>query len=113
MNEYGTEKRVAYCRWRAAGEPLPVGATYLFHDAGLSLGEGDVASRFVVDEFDFNLATFATALLFVFLFILTTGALALDAATLGRATVADRLRFFDFALRRGLLVLFGNVGHGE
>src|SRR3569833_4672852 len=40
-------------------------STHLLHDAGLSLGIGDVTTRLVADELDLDLAALASALLVV------------------------------------------------
>lgn len=48
--------------------------TYLLHDTGLTLGEGDVTTRFILDKLDFNLATLATWLVVVVVVIVTSSA---------------------------------------
>ena len=60
--------------------------TYLLHDTGLALGEGDVATRLVADELDFNLAPLATTLLIVIIVVVGRArARTLDAAALSCA----------------------------
>ncbi len=88
-------------------------ATNLLHDAGLALGKGNMATRLVRDELDLNLAALA-ATLFVIIIVVVGGrrTLALDAARLGGgAAVAYRVGVVN-VLRRGLVVLVGDVGHG-
>lgn len=41
------------------------GTTDLLHDAGLSLGEGDVTTRLVLDELDLDLSSLAAGLVLV------------------------------------------------
>lgn len=59
----------------------------LLHDAGLALGEGDVTTRFVLNELDFDLPSLATGLVVIVVVVVggsgVRGALALDAALLG------------------------------
>ena len=84
--------------------------TYLLHNTGLPLGEGDVATRLVGDELDLNLATLASTLLIVVVVIVGhAGTGALDTARLG-AAVADGMAVVEI-VRRRLVVLVGNVGH--
>jgi hypothetical protein len=40
-------------------------ATYLLHDAGFSLAEGDVTARLVLDKLDLDFAALAASLLIV------------------------------------------------
>ena len=83
---------------------------YLLHDAGLALGEGDVATRLVADELDLNLAPLATTLLVVIIVVVgRTRARTLDAAALSCA-IADGMRIVELG-RGGLVVLIGDVGH--
>ena len=84
-------------------------STYLFHDAGLALGKGDVPTRLVLDELDLNLSPLAAGLVVVVVVVVGSGARALDAAVLHAegaiAVVVDR--------RRRVLVVLGDfAGHG-
>ena len=93
-----------------AGEQL-VTETYLLHNARLPLREGDVATRLVGDELNFDLATLASALLVVVVVVVCyTRAGALDTTRLG-AAVADGMAIVKVVGRR-LVVLVGDVGHG-
>lgn len=91
---------------------LSVVASYLLHNAGLALGKGDVASRFIVDKLDLNLATLTTSLLVIVVVVVGgAGALTLDATVLADAAIADRVRLVEVA-GRALVVLISDVGHG-
>lgn len=87
-------------------------ATHLLHDAGLALGEGDVAARLVGDELDLNLAALAAALLVVVIVVIGRARPgALDAAGFGGSiAIADRVRVVELGGRR-LVVLISDVGH--
>lgn len=67
--------------------------TYLLHDTSLALGEGDVTTRFVLDELDLNLPPLAARLVVVVVVVVRGGgggALALDAASFaGAITVLE------------------------
>lgn len=52
------------CR-RGSGTTGMTGTTDLLHDAGLSLGEGDVTTRLVLDELDLDLSSLAAGLVLV------------------------------------------------
>jgi hypothetical protein len=85
-------------------------ATYLLHDAGLALREGDVPARLVLDELDLNLPALAAGLVVVVVIVVGGGARALGAAIYiadveAAAVVVQR--------RRGVLVVVGDLrGHG-
>lgn len=85
--------------------------TYLLHDAGLALGEGNMATRLVADELDLDLAALATALLVVII-IVVVGAGTLHAARVidGSVAVADVVSLVEL-VGRGLVVLIRDVGH--
>ena len=60
--------------------------TYLLHDTSLALGEGDVTTRLVLDELDFDLPALATWLVVVVVIVVGgAGARTLDAASLAIA----------------------------
>jgi hypothetical protein len=84
--------------------------TDLLHDAGLSLGESNVSSGFVLDELDLNLASLAASLLIVVVIVISCGSG--DTRTLCAAAVAITSRVVDgrtvVELRR-----ISNVGHIE
>lgn len=85
--------------------------TYLLHDSGLALGEGDVPTRLVLDELDLNLPALAAGLVVVVVIIVGSRAWTLGAAVLGGskgaiAVVVER--------RRRVLVVVGDFGgHGR
>ena len=77
---------------------------HLLHDTSFSLGEGNVPSRFILDEFDLNLPPLATWLVVVVIVIVGgsgRGALTLDASVLAIAQVV-------LVGRRASRVLIGN-----
>jgi hypothetical protein len=83
--------------------------TYLLHDAGFALGEGDVPTRLVLDELDLDLSSLAAGLVIVVVVVVGRSARALDATVLHAhgaiAVVVDR--------RRRVLVVLGDfAGHG-
>ena len=53
-------------------EALVVWRTYLLHNTSLSLGEGDVTTRLVLDELDLDLSTLAGAFLIIVIIIVST-----------------------------------------
>jgi hypothetical protein len=60
--------------------------TNLLHDAGLSLGEGDVSTRLVLNELDLYLASLATRLVIIIIVVVGgTGTRTLDASALESA----------------------------
>lgn len=85
--------------------------TYLLHDAGLALREGDVPARLVLDELDLNLPALAARLVIIIIVVVCCRARALGAAVRianaqGAAVVVQR--------GRCVLVVLGDlVGHGE
>ena len=86
-------------------------ATYLLHDAGLALGEGDVAARLVLDELDLNLPALAAGLVIVVVVVVGSRARALGAAV----GVAEAERAIAVVVDRGrrVLVVVGDFrGHG-
>ena len=98
---------------RASGSRAEENMTNLLHDAGLALGEGDVAARLVADELELDLAALAAALLVVVIVVVGGArAGALDAATLtdGGVAIADGMRVVELG-GRGLVVLISDVGH--
>lgn len=89
-----------------------VGYTYLLHDTGLALGEGDVATRFITNKLDLDLATLTAALLIVIIIVVgDTSARALDATGLVGGSVAIADMGIVQLVGRGLVVLIGDVGH--
>lgn len=85
--------------------------THLFHDAGLALGKGDVATRLVLDELDFNLSALAAGLVVVVVIVVGSGARALGAAV-GILLLERAVAVVDIVLSRGrlLLLLVGDFG---
>lgn len=47
--------------------------TNLLHDTSLALGEGDVATRFICDEFDFNLSSLSAGFIIIVIIIVGGG----------------------------------------
>lgn len=85
--------------------------THLLHDTSLPLGKGDVATRFVLDELDLNLATLTAALFIIIVVVVgSTDARALGAARLG--TVASAGDEIVVGGRRVLLSDGGDISHG-
>ena len=85
--------------------------TYLLHDTGLALREGDVATRLVLDELDLDLPALAAGLVFIVVVVVGSRTWALGAAVriaagqLAVAVVVER--------RRRVLVVLGDLrGHG-
>lgn len=87
------------------------GDANLLHDAGLALGESDVATRLILDEFDLDLSSFTTRLVVVIIIVVaSTHTRAFGAAVLEGAVAGSS----QFILgRRMLLVSDTDVGHGE
>lgn len=54
--------------------------TYLLHDAGLALGEGDVPARLVLDELDLNLPALAARLVVIVVVVVGSRSRTLGAA---------------------------------
>ena len=111
-------------RWRSRRDGRPVtttaaaaatatATTYLLHDTRLALGEGDVATRLVLDELDLNLAALTARLVIIVVVVVgggsSAGALALDTAVLGGAIVVEVLMLI---LSGGGIVVAQFGGHG-
>lgn len=87
--------------------------TYLLHDTSLALGKGNVATRLVADELDFDFAALAAALVIVIIIVIGRGrAGALDTAgfVVVDIAIAHGMRVVQLG-GRGLFVLIGDVGH--
>ena len=89
------------------------GGAHLLHDACLALGEGDVPTRFVLDEFNVDLPSFTTRLVVVIIVIVGGGADArsFDATvlpTLCAVAVTGRNRV---VVNRRRLGRVGEIGH--
>ena len=85
--------------------------TYLLHDASFALGEGDVPTRLVLNEFDINLPTF-TAGLIVIIVVIIGGST--DARTLDSTVVGVAIGVAWVVGGRGVgCVGVRDVGHGE
>ena len=78
------------------------GRTYLLHDTGLALREGDVATRLVLDELDLYLASLAARLVVIVIIVVggSAGASSLDTATLDAA----------IAILKVVVLVVGSVG---
>lgn len=80
--------------------------THLLHNTSLTLGEGNVSPRFILDELDFNLASLASRLVVVIVVVVgSAGSLALDAAilsALNSIAIANGI----VVAGRGMLVVF-------
>lgn len=88
---------------------IATGSTYLLHDTGLSLGEGDVATRLILDELDFDLAALTARLVVIIIVVLGAHAVALGAAGVAVARLLQVI-----VLARGELVIDGShVGHDD
>lgn len=86
--------------------------TYLLHDTSLALGKGNVATRLVADELDFDFAALAAALVIIIIIVIGRGrAGALDTAGfVVDIAIAHGMRVVKLG-GRGLFVLIGDVGH--
>ena len=84
--------------------------THLLHDTSLSLGEGDVATRFVLDELDLDLATLTAALIVIIIVVVgSTDARTLGASRLGAiASAGDEI---VMGRRRVLLSDSSDISH--
>lgn len=58
---------------------------YLLHDTGLPLGEGNVATRFILNKLDFDLPALATGLVFIIIVVVARRA---HARAFGAAVVS-------------------------
>ena len=86
--------------------------TNLFHDTGLALGEGDVATRLVGDELDLDLPALATRLIIIVVVVVGgRGTLAFDTTVLARGIAIPDGVVVE-ARWGGRVVLVGDVGHG-
>ena len=83
-------------------------STYLLHDTRLPLGEGDVATRLILDKLDLDLAALTAGLVVIIIIVLGTHAVALGATGVG--AVARLLQVIVLA-RGELLVAGSHVGH--
>jgi hypothetical protein len=75
--------------------------THLFHDTCLSLGKGDVATRFILDEFNLNLPSLTSRLIVIIVIIVgssaearTFGASILDGTIAGDKVILSGRRVF-------------------
>lgn len=86
---------------------------HLLHDTGLPLGEGNVATRLVLDEFDLNLSALATGLIIIIVLVLGAHAIpSRDVGVGGAVTGSGLLEVLVGG--RGFLVCEGrHVGHDE
>ena len=88
---------------------IATGSTYLLHDTGLPLGEGDVATRLILDELDFDLAALTARLVVIVVVVLGAHAVALGAAGVAVARLLQVI-----VLAGGELVIDGSqVGHDD
>jgi hypothetical protein len=89
-------------------------ATYLLHDTGLALGEGDVSARLVLDELDLDLSALAAGLVIVVVVVIGCRARSLNTAT-GIALLQGAIVAIGVVVDRGrrVLVVLGDFGgHG-
>ena len=101
-------------RSRVWGAIAGLWRAYLLHDASLSLREGDVATRLVLDELDINLSSFATGLVIVIVIIVAGGGAdprALDAAILGGLAAIAGVEGIVDSRGRLRVVGFGDFAH--
>lgn len=83
--------------------------TYLLHDTSFALGKGNMPTRLVLDELDFNLSSLAAGLIVVVVIVVGSSARTLDAAVLH----AERaISVVVDGGRRVLVVLGDFAGHG-
>ena len=97
---------------RGRGSPelgcVATGSTYLLHDTSLPLGEGDVATRLILDKLDLDLAALTAGLVVIIIIVLGAHAVALGATGVGAVT---RLLQVIVLARGELLVDGSHVGH--
>ena len=89
-----------------------VGLTNLLHDTSLSLGEGDVTTRLVLDELNLDLSTLTAALLIIVVVVVSTshrGSGSLGASRVG--AVASEVITWRRVVKTGVGVEL--VSHGE
>jgi hypothetical protein len=99
--------------WTEVGKGMSQTGTYLLHDAGLALGEGDVATRLVGDELDLDFSSLAATLVIVVVVVVgdaLSRALGATALSSGRGAIADGVGIVELD-RRLLIVLISDVGH--
>lgn len=86
---------------------------YLLHDTSLSLGEGNVTTRLILDKLDLDLPSLATGLVVVIVVVVgRRWALAFGAAACVEGAVA--IASVVVSTWRGVVVVIGNlVGHGN
>jgi hypothetical protein len=90
---------------------MRAGTTYLLHDAGFALAEGDVPTRLVGDELDLDLPALAAGLVVVVVVVVGGRARALGAAV--RVANIQGAAAVVVQLRRRVLVVVGDFGgHG-
>lgn len=87
-------------------------STHLLHDTRLPLGEGDVATRLILNEFDLNLSALATGLVIIIVVVVGAHARALGAAVVSGAVTGGLLQVV-LSRRRVLLTDGSDVGHDE
>ena len=87
-------------------------STHLLHDTRLPLGEGDVATRLILNEFDLNLSALATGLVIIIVVVVGAHARALGAAVVSGAVTGGLLQVV-LGRRRVLLTDGSDVGHDE
>ena len=87
-------------------------SSHLLHDSRLALGEGDVTTRLVLDELDFNLPPLAARLVVVIVVVVgsSAGARTLDASALGGAVAVLEVVVL---VVRSVGVVGDNLAHGE
>jgi hypothetical protein len=83
--------------------------THLLHDTRLPLGEGNVATRLILDELDLNLSALATGLVLIIVIVVGTHARALGTAVVW-GSVTGLLQVV-LGRRWVLLTDGGDVGH--
>lgn len=82
--------------------------THLLHDTRLPLGEGDVATRLILNELDFNLSPLTTLLLIILLIITHA---TLRSAVVGSTVTTSGLLQLILGRRWVLLTDGSDVGH--
>lgn len=86
-------------------------ATHLLHDTRLPLGEGDVATRLILDELDLDLSALATGLVVIVIIVIGAHAIPFGGAIVRSAIAGGLLQVLLGG--RGLLLIKGgsDVGH--
>lgn len=74
---------------------------YLLHDTSLTLGEGDVATRLVLDELDLDLASLTTLTLVIVVVVVASGGHSSALGTASFGAVAGR----EVILRRRRIIV--------